>query len=261
MTKIKMIVCDLDQTLLRSDKSVSDFTLDILNKCRAAGIKFAVATARSHFGAKVLTNFIAPDALIYNGGAGVLIGEEMIYNHEMDLELTRHLTKSILENGYSFSAEGDSGYYYNYDLTRINNPYPQSLIEGGQRVVFVEDENGIDAAVQKITAALDLDFVRGLIADFGQLDIITFAGEPWVRIAIKEATKWNGVLAAAKHFGIETGNIAAFGDDFNDVEMLEKCGVGVAMSNAIPEAKAVANFVAASNDEDGVARWLEENIL
>jgi hydroxymethylpyrimidine pyrophosphatase-like HAD family hydrolase len=177
----------------------------------------------------------------------------------MDIELTRLLAQKILDAGFGFSAEGDLGYFYRYD-----NPithYLQILIEHGQRIVFVESAECIDTPVSKITATLDMDFAKSLVADFPHLDIITYHGEPWVRIALKEATKWQAVAAAASHLGINTAYIAAFGDDYNDVEMLEKCGVGVAMSNAIPEALAVADFIAASNDEDGVARWLEENIL
>jgi len=53
----------------------------------------------------------------------------------------------------------------------------------------------------------------------------------------------------------------AFGDDWNDIELLRNCGTGIAVANALNEAKAVADYVCASNDEDGVAKWLEEYVL
>ena len=52
-----------------------------------------------------------------------------------------------------------------------------------------------------------------------------------------------------------------FGDDFNDVEMLEKCGVGIAVGNAVIDAKRAADFLCDTNDNDGVARYISENIL
>jgi hydroxymethylpyrimidine pyrophosphatase-like HAD family hydrolase len=52
-----------------------------------------------------------------------------------------------------------------------------------------------------------------------------------------------------------------FGDDLNDAEMLRECGIGVAVSNALDEAKAVAGHICGDCDEDGVARWLEGNAL
>ena len=55
--------------------------------------------------------------------------------------------------------------------------------------------------------------------------------------------------------------IIAFGDDFNDIGMLKLCGTGVAMKNAIPQVKEVADFETLSNNEDGVAKYIEENIL
>jgi hydroxymethylpyrimidine pyrophosphatase-like HAD family hydrolase len=56
-------------------------------------------------------------------------------------------------------------------------------------------------------------------------------------------------------------NIAAFGDDHNDVEMLRRCGFGVAVANAIEEAKAAAGCICGTNDNDGVANWIEERVL
>ena len=55
--------------------------------------------------------------------------------------------------------------------------------------------------------------------------------------------------------------IAAFGDDHNDIAMLSACGAGIAVGNAIDEVKRAADHIALSNEEDGVARWIEENIL
>jgi hydroxymethylpyrimidine pyrophosphatase-like HAD family hydrolase len=54
---------------------------------------------------------------------------------------------------------------------------------------------------------------------------------------------------------------AAFGDDYNDKEMLRDCGVGIAVANAIEEVKAVADYICDSNENDGVAKWLDERIL
>jgi hydroxymethylpyrimidine pyrophosphatase-like HAD family hydrolase len=77
----------------------------------------------------------------------------------------------------------------------------------------------------------------------------------------RKATKWNAVQAVSEHFNIPTADIVAFGDDYNDVEMLRGCGIGVAVANAINEAKSVADHICDTNENDGVAKWLEENVL
>ncbi|MDR1219408.1 MAG: HAD family hydrolase [Treponema sp.] len=67
--------------------------------------------------------------------------------------------------------------------------------------------------------------------------------------------------AAAKNENIELSEIAAFGDDYIDIEMIKKCGTGVAMGNGMKELKEIAKYICESNNESGVGRWLEKNIL
>ena len=64
----------------------------------------------------------------------------------------------------------------------------------------------------------------------------------------------------AGHFHISQEQIVAFGDDYNDIDMLQSCGIGVAVGNALEEVKRSADRVCGSNDEDGVAHWLSENL-
>jgi hydroxymethylpyrimidine pyrophosphatase-like HAD family hydrolase len=65
----------------------------------------------------------------------------------------------------------------------------------------------------------------------------------------------------AKIWNIEPSEIAAFGDDLNDIDLLRYAGYGVAMENALDEVKAVADYICDTNDNDGVAKWLEDNML
>lgn len=73
------------------------------------------------------------------------------------------------------------------------------------------------------------------------------------------ATKQQGILTALKALGITPEEATAFGDDLVDIDMLRACGFGVAVSNALPEVKEAADYITASNDEDGVAKWLESH--
>ena len=80
-------------------------------------------------------------------------------------------------------------------------------------------------------------------------------------IMARGATKLNGIRQVAAARGIPLERVAAFGDDVNDVEMLRACGVGVAVANALSDVKSAANCICGANDDDGMARWLEENAL
>ncbi|MBO5346634.1 MAG: HAD hydrolase family protein, partial [Lachnospiraceae bacterium] len=80
----------------------------------------------------------------------------------------------------------------------------------------------------------------------------------WYKFTKKDATKEKAILEMCGQCDLQTEEIIAFGDDFADIGMLQLCGTGIAMGNAIEEVKAVADRVIGSNDEDGIARYLEE---
>jgi len=77
----------------------------------------------------------------------------------------------------------------------------------------------------------------------------------------KDATKSKALTELARIWGIAKTEIVAFGDDLNDIDMLSFAGIGIAMGNALDEVKAVADFICDDCDNNGVAKWLEENIL
>lgn len=80
----------------------------------------------------------------------------------------------------------------------------------------------------------------------------------YLEVLPHQATKANGLRWLSKHYNISRRQIIAIGDNLNDLDMLEWAGLGVAMGNAVPEAKAVADVVTGHCDEDGVAQFLEQ---
>jgi hydroxymethylpyrimidine pyrophosphatase-like HAD family hydrolase len=104
-------------------------------------------------------------------------------------------------------------------------------------------------------------FASIIISRYQELEIYHVSGENLYDIGAEGCTKANGVKDLASYFKIQCMNIASFGDDFNDVKMLRKCGTGIAVANAIDDARAAADFLCDTNDNDGVAKWLEDNVL
>ena len=90
---------------------------------------------------------------------------------------------------------------------------------------------------------------------------LRYRGENWYAFLPKDSGKIAAIKTLSEKCGISLADFAAFGDDLNDIGMLQICGTGVAVSNAVKEAADAADFITSSNDEDGVALWLEENIL
>lgn len=89
----------------------------------------------------------------------------------------------------------------------------------------------------------------------------TVANGDLIQIMSLAATKWNGVLHMLSHFNIAPCDCVYFGDDNDDIEPIKNCGIGVAVSNSIPSVLSVADRITDSNEMDGVAKFIEENIL
>ena len=92
-------------------------------------------------------------------------------------------------------------------------------------------------------------------------DCIRFSDGFWYKFTKKNVTKENAIIKITEVCGFSIDSIIVFGDDYADIGMLELCGIGVAMGNAIDEVKERADIVIGSNDEDGIADFIENEIL
>ena len=89
----------------------------------------------------------------------------------------------------------------------------------------------------------------------------TLAGGDLVQVMSRRATKWRGIVEMLRAFGIAEEDAVYFGDDYDDLEPVEKCGLGVAVANAVEAVKERADAVAGSCDEDGAARFIASRLL
>ena len=255
MENISIILSDLDGTLFHNDKSISDFTKETIRRAQANGILFGICTSRAKVNAIKFLEGIEPDILITNGGGIVYYQDKKIYNCEFSVEEVRKLIAAAFEVFgkdvilsadnehalYSNSKEelGDKFWTFN-DFLDFNEPCMKMCIES------LDKEK-----VEKVASVIGLENV----------DYLPFSDIPWYKLSKKGATKEKAIEALCSHLKISPAQIAAFGDDFNDIGMLKLCGKGIAMKNAIPEVQKIADEVCKSNEADGVADWIKENIL
>ena len=252
---IKMAVFDLDNTLLRDDKTISDFTVSVLDECRKKGIVTAYATARSKQASSGMLARYTPDVFIGYGGALALSGAggEAIHRSDIPAGVAYELINSSLcaPGVISVLAVNESVAYTSYILD------PDASDTSHYRYYDFSVRN--DMGYLKITlAATEPDVVERIASKYPMCDMLRYSGEDLYRFANRDATKWNAVKAVAGQFGISTNMIAAFGDDLIDMEMITRCGYGVAVENAVEELKGAAGFICDTNENDGVARWLEK---
>lgn len=252
---IKMIVTDLDNTLLRSDKSISEYTASILRKCQDKGIRIAFATARSTQASSRYFEMFAPDVFIGYGGAVSFAGDKVISRFDIPANISSQLISRCLQE-----PEISHVHAINEAVAYTNRM--ESSGTDSSHYKHVDFSLHKDISYLKVSlVASNPHVVERIAAEFPMLDLLRYTGEDLYRFANRNAVKWNAVKAVAEHFGIGTDMIAAFGDDINDYEMIKNCGIGVAVENAVGEVKSVARYICGISDNDGVAKWLEEHIL
>ena len=253
---IKLIVCDLDKTLLRTDGTLSEYTLRVLEKCRRNGVLLAYATARPKLVAAPYQDEAKPDIVISDNGALARMGKNVIYRAVLPKDIVAGILRLLQNDDPSgfITASTDEGMLVNHPVDPADEGWAD------YKPIYKDFAAGINDDIYKLSPEVRNKQVRDEIAAMPGITYIPFHGEDWCSIVPGGVTKWQSVQKVAAHLGIDTKHIAAFGDDFGDIEMIKGCGIGVAVGNAIDEVKTAADHICDTNDNDGVAKWLEENL-
>lgn len=252
---IRMILTDLDHTLLRQDGSISAFTLETLEKCRAKGIRFAIATARYWIGAEKYIGILRPDYEITTDGTLIHENGRCVYSCAFTESETNRIVRAILAAAPRAEITAAAGKTVYWNSNHI------AASEKLHKAVYCDYGAEMAVRANKIVAELPEERIARGIADAMGCGLQAYRGESWYAFLPKEAGKLTAIRALTGISGVPAEAIAAFGDDDNDLEMLQSCGLGVAVANAVPRVLAMADAVTLCNDEDGVARWLAEHCL
>lgn len=250
----RILLFDLDCTLLQSDKRISKRTLDAVRQCRERGYLMGIATSRSEKNALLLLPGLCPDILISSSGALVNYRGTYIHREEFTVDETNamiRLAKELCGEDHHITVDTIQGDYCSYI---IKDPSFNHYIYTDFRDFH---QNALRMCAELRTPGLAEVLASG-IADCGW---IKFLGGDWYQFAKETTTKADAVLKLCAKTGFSAGDITAFGDDLVDAEMLRLCGTGVAMGNALEEVKNAADIVIGSNDEDAIAEYLTEYML
>lgn len=258
MKNCKLLLFDLDGTLLRTDKSISKTTLETLQKCRQKGILIGISTSRGEQNTLSFIEELQPDILIASGGALVKYKDNYIFKAEFSKEQTRQmiaLARTVCGIDCEITIDTINSHYWNYkiDPKKQNDNWGDSIYTDFKDF----DENSLKMCVE----IFEDSQARQLQKLLEQCDCIRFSDGYWYKFTKKSATKENAIMELCSACNIKTDEIIAFGDDYADIGMLQLCGTGIAMGNAINEVKKQADLVIGSNDDDGIAEYLSATIL
>lgn len=259
MENTSIILTDLDGTLFRDDKTISNHTIQVIQKAQEKGILVGVSTARAITSVMEFLGDFKPDFFIANGGGLVIVNGKEIYTCQFTIEETRKMLAKAYEvcgEDAEITMDNATSLFWNrVEEERSGTIKPSATFDDFKDFhhpamkVCVQTQDKEKA--MKIASAVGIENV----------DMQPFSDIPWYKFSKKDATKERAILALSEYLKTPVEKMAAFGDDFSDIGMLKLCGCGVAMENAIPQVKEIADEITLSNMEDGVAVWMEKNVL
>lgn len=268
---IKLVVTDLDGTLLRSDRTVSERTRQVVAAAEAAGVPVVPATARQRLGVLRLADQISFQrwALVSNGAVALdLSTGEVLAEATVDPSVQRAVAARVTVSvpDATFFAVWDAGSGFACEPAyrelaafddHVRPPAEMSTATLAELTSHPANKLGVRSPSltgrelwERITA-LDLASEPGGVAP-------SHSGAAFVDFAPAGVSKAWGLSRLCDHLKIGADEVVAFGDEVNDTEMLAWAGTAVVMPSAPPEVLALADRVAPPNDEDGLAQVLAE---
>lgn len=272
----KMICLDMDGTLLNKDKTVSDYTRQVLINCKLRGIEIVLATGRCNKSAEyIVKNRINVDEMIVRyliSTDGTMIKDlksgEILYQ----ADVSKDIVISCLEYAQTFSNAfyliTENQMYYNnkpnLEQNVVNHWYQtREFFEIDDNLQPINDYHG-----EKVNRILffsedisKLKYLNELVSK--RKDIQTLYRRDYhdyqLLLISKSYSKAMGLTQLSKRLGILPSEVIAFGDSDNDIEMLKWCGYSVAMKNASEDLKEISDDISLySNHEDGVGHYLSK---
>lgn len=265
-TKPYLIAVDLDGTLLTDKKTISTRTKEALQTAVKQGHKVVISTGRPFRSSSMYYEELALNTPIVNFN-GALIHHPLdpdwgVYHSPLQL----HTAKEVIETCNDFGVQNimievmDEVYLRQHDELMV-----QSFIAPTAEVNLLPENFQSDPTSLLIHPfEHNLDQLRRFLSEH-HAEVIDHRkwGAPWnvIEVIRKGLSKAVGLERVCASFDIPAERVIAFGDEDNDFEMIEFAGTGVAMGNAIKALKERANAVTKTNEEDGIAHFLEANLL
>lgn len=259
-----LIASDLDGTLLQDDKTISDTDKAAIRRFREAGGTFTVATGRSIPTVAPYLEELRLDvpvalyngAMIYDPVSKKTIWETALpeeakkavshiyeaFGETVGIEvLDDHALYVVVYNDFIHLHLNDGGYFVPHEWCGIEDVMPKQWL----KVMFAAEKDQV-GALQRELENLNIQGVR-----------IVHSAERLVEIVPADANKGSALKRLCSEIGIPLEKTVAIGDFYNDLEMIETAGFGIAVSNACRDVKAAASLVVSSNGQNGVAEAIE----
>ncbi len=273
---IENLFLDLDGTTLKSNKTISTSTIEILQKLKSKNINVFIATGRPYYMIKKELSDLTVNEHVICVNGGMIINSKTnltLYQEEIDLPSLEKIENFLKTNRYPYLIYTDKLMYYNCDETNewiislkstianLRDEYKWSLIQIDNKFTL-KNQHVVKLLVPTIN--LEEELIRNLI-HFFETEITFFkilqSQKNILDIIPSNSSKGNGIRYVSELLSLNILKTLAFGDANNDIPMFEAVQYSVAMNNAVDDLKKIATYVTDSNDNDGIANFINKNVL
>lgn len=268
MEQVKVICCDIDGTLVRDDKSLSDANkLWIKKAVQEKGVEFTLVSGRMYNGVHPFYDELGITGPIscYNGGSLYNKEGKIVEDHRVPHDIAMQVLEVQKKIKVPLILFNDQKWYLqeedNYVHPKKLRVYQTECIEGDFHQLLNEFDSNKLLFMSPDTSKLDE--VETTLRNMGMADgkLTFYRSTDFLELMPYGVNKGMAIDALARYFKISPAQIMAIGDDYNDIEMLQRAGISVAMDNAVDEARAVAKYTTDTNMNDGVAKAIQRFVF
>jgi len=260
--EIKLVAIDLDGTLLNTSHQLSERNARAVQKLIEKGLEVVLATGKTRAAAEsLIARFNLKSPGIYNQGLVVYNADGTVRHQQtLDTSVVRRIITFAEDRGYRVALYSGTRILCRPDFDKehfmefgepepeVTGPLVNLLNEiSVNKIAIHGTQRKVNALRWQLEAQYD-----------GDVSILQAHIPTEIEVLPLGANKGKTLFMLAKELKIKPENILAMGDGDNDEEMIRMAGIGVAMENASEKVKAVAQYITASNDDDGVAQALEK---
>jgi len=292
----KLLVLDMDGTLLSDNKTISKENILAIKKAKQLGVKVVIASGRTIQG---IENYLEELDLISEDNYSVVCSGSIVINNtkekiiqcdpisyeefkyvfnlvkQLDITLNMYSDESILIHSNNYFSKIDSiANNIPLQMSDFNSLKEDTLIT---KIMLINEDLSMVGDIQALFPSIivkDIDIIakkgynKELFKDISKLPkeflekfTVSKVAPFIVEVMKKNSSKRSGIEKLAEELKIKAHEVICIGDSGNDKQMIEYAGLGVAMGNAFPEIKEIADYVTYSNEENGVAHVIDKFIL
>lgn len=267
----KLIALDMDDTLLNSEKTISQRNKTAIKEALSQGIKVVLCSGRTHNSVVKYAQSLgikgADQYMITNGGAIIeSLDGKIIFQRLMSNQFYREFVQFVKDNQLHYNVVDNKGNTYTSSGEWLDKYTIMQAYENANGLYLKEpDELPTDFQIVKaiINGSEDkLDAVTAMVHDHYDQDyFVVRTGAGFLEIFPKDVNKGEAVKVLAADLKINLSQVITMGDRDNDIPMLKIAGLGVAMENGVPDVKAASDYVTTDNNHDGVGLAIEKFAL